>query len=357
LITFARLPNLQQVLFWQAGIFSYTVPMILFPYTLGLILRQVNDGRAGRGVSPLLLGLTFFVPFLAGGYNEPFSALQIIFLGAVFTAGWFASSFPARRIFLSRVGLALIAATAAAVIMVSAPGNQVRQDGLAPVTEPVTILIRTIRYSYTLLRTQFFSYPNVIYLGLSVLVPFLAAFSARAAKASEANSAQNRMILLGLVLLIGLLAASIAVPMMITIRGTGYYPAARAFAVPSYFVAVSLTAWGLLAGVWLRHRWASEKTLLVLFLACAALFLLALPDSTLKLLERQLPQAQLYAAQWEARDQLLREAAEQKVKSIHVPETINYYSLRQLEPVKEKVPWVNWAMARYYQIEEIYLKE
>jgi uncharacterized protein DUF6056 len=115
-------------IYWRPGVIAYLVPWILLSFAAGLVIRAgADDGRRRATIAPALLA------FVAGGFYETQTAMQIAILGIL--------ALCSIRMFSRRTRLALLAmlgaSVAALAVLALAPGNDVRIGQLSGFVGPI----------------------------------------------------------------------------------------------------------------------------------------------------------------------------------------------------------------------------
>jgi hypothetical protein len=157
--------NIAQSLYWQAGMLTYIPPLICLPLTVGLVLLGTRRRLANRMTWPLAIA-SLLLSFIAGGFSEPYSLMQV---GGLFIAGTLIYKFAeknVRRAALPLIIAGLSGAVAALVVVVIAPGNIVRQGFFPAPPDLITLTGRSLYFSalfifLTLLRSPLTSFAVV----------------------------------------------------------------------------------------------------------------------------------------------------------------------------------------------------
>ena len=85
LVLFCSVPNLYQSFYWQVGMVTYSLPLIVLTFSLGIILRYWLE-RTDLLFSCITL---LILSFIGGGFDEAFSAMQVtLFTLSCLVASW-----------------------------------------------------------------------------------------------------------------------------------------------------------------------------------------------------------------------------------------------------------------------------
>jgi hypothetical protein len=402
LVVFATLNgahNIAQSLYWQSGMLTYTPPLILFTFFVGVACRAVwrrLKGRAGRAET-LACGALALV---AGGFSESHALLQVGVLAlALFALYWYAPA-ALRRAALPPVVAGLACALAAGCVVVLAPGNAVRMSYFPP--HPNLLKLTAISLFYTVGFIAYTAYLSPLTTLMSAALPALLSFqlhredaerncglSGHAESHPRRVHAQRDLGLsrggLGLsrggwmelsrrvwvrTLLLPLLVGFVLIFLCTVpgVYGTSTYLPGRARLIPQ-FVFVCVAVWsGWLAGLLLSERVGapSERadararlSPLALAAASAASVILLLPPvaaarRTLSLAAG----AREAAAIWDETDRNLRAARERGELDVTVApvddvETRLGAAKTELQIEHDAQNWKNKCAARYYGINSI----
>ncbi len=122
LVLFCSVPNLYQSFYWQVGMVTYSLPLIVLTFSLGIILRYWLE-RTDLLLSCITL---FILSFFGGGFDEAFSAMQVTLFTLCCLVALGMGEKVTRRRLLPVLGTALFGSLVAMVLVIIAPGNQVR---------------------------------------------------------------------------------------------------------------------------------------------------------------------------------------------------------------------------------------
>ena len=124
-ITYRSIADYPQIVFWQTGILTYPVSLILFFLGSGVALRRSNNPARVRWLELLAW---FLFAFLAGGFSETGVVTQIVVLA--FLLMLFILTRNGKREILAPILLASLSGSILSLFVIAlAPGNQVRSGG------------------------------------------------------------------------------------------------------------------------------------------------------------------------------------------------------------------------------------
>ncbi len=356
LVLFSTTPNLFQSVFWQDGQVNYAFPLLGLTVQAGLFLRAWL-GRASSSRS-LVIAAIFVLALLSGGFTETFGAMQAALWVLVLMALLFLASPATRRRLLLLAVAALAGALAALLIVLVAPGNQVRQDLMpdrAGLFRIITFSIRNAVYIFAK-----FPLWNPGWAVLSVSVPFLAAWWLSTGSTVPRPAGPIRRLwadpwLRGLVLVpVGafILLAAACAPVVYAMDA---YPDDRTILIPQYILVLAAILWsGLLGLVLRRYRYLPDPAAQTWRLVLPALLLGAIvlaSGFSIASTIRQAPDYQAYASSWDQRAGQLVITRQKGATEITVPGLSNRFGVADLQA--EPDYWVNRCMAIYYGLANI----
>jgi hypothetical protein len=355
-LTLEGSPNIYQSLYWQTGILTYSLPLILGTlYLAWFCSSQGSADSPARVSSPALLGSALFA-FLAGGFSETYATLQVAGLGFCLLVCWTLLRGIRRKRATCVLGVGLLGAVLSLAVVALAPGNSVRMSTMPPHPGMWDLSMHSVQDAYIFVY-QVAKYQTVPLI-MAVAVPALLTFVAPPHEDEPTRSAdRSGLILLGIIPL--LTAALLVVPFVPYEFAFSSYPDGRMLITQQYVLVLGIVVWSALVGFEarkaLQHRWPASATIArILLVASAALTLLVAVQSIKRLGDEQAAFAE-FAASWDARDASLRAEASQ-----HPEATISAASLRHMGGLSEigddPAEWINVCIADAYDARAVIAK-
>lgn len=304
-------PDPYQVLYWQVGMLTYLPPLVVLPASAATLLFGYRRGWPMLA----LMSLAFLAALVAGGFSEPYMALQV--------AGLSAALFAARRSPTARAILtaALAGAILSAAIVALSPGNALRHAEY-PSRSAVEIAIILAAYTGALLLRVLLA-PSTI---ASLLVAAALGHASKGWAVRMPSFIRFAEVALA-VTMVGLLPG---------VYGAAGSQPLRALFIPSAALASVLLAWAFAAGYRLRALALPRALPLV---AVAALSVVATVQAL-----TPLPAFQRYAGAWEQRDRLARSSDAPAA----LPPVPNPFGLHDIGA--DPSHWANVYIHRYYSL-------
>jgi hypothetical protein len=347
--TLSGTPDIYQSLYWQTGLVTYVSPLLLLTVYGVLFLNKIsNDTQTSWKEMALSTGITF----IAGGFSETYATVQFVALLAFVVMVYLLVNGKARRSGLLFLNSGLVGAGVALILIVTAPGNAGRMSFM-----PTRLAFPELVYlslSHTFFFTKISFYNNPIPSLMALLAPALLALYLPIKKNPDDPSTikqSNKVIslLVGIPILVYLFIAGVMAP---SYYATADHPPDRALITAQFILILAFTSWSLLLGIF--YRWRFRKTTLhsPLILFFILVFLIAGTIISSQQILGGLPDAQMYASLWDARDLNIRQdiasgAAEISAASLpHISPGLAELSI-------DPGDWVNRCLASTYGLSKV----
>lgn len=337
--------DLPQDLYWQTGLLTYLLPLIVATFFVGWIARHGIGPASTSSRVPALLA-TFALALLAGGTSETFAAAQVTALALGTLAAWTLRSRRMGGLLLA----ALLGACLALAIIALAPGNEVRQQSTARTPLGIALPDSTDFFLFWLRLT--FARPHAITLALLIMLP--AALATLSTRGSPIITFRALRVWPALLLGVVLVILACILPAYYAL---GTNPPGRAQLIPEFVLlaTVGLISWCLGAAAAQPVRRALHQPAVALVAGVAVFVLLVLgPVLTAWRSIGGLDAARAYSAEWDLRDAQIRADRERGVQSVAVlplPSTGSVQNLDWLGP--DSSDWFNECVAGYYGVSSI----
>jgi len=355
LVAFASLtaaPNVGQSFYWQTGLLTYTLPLILATLFAGWVARQVlaADGR----VSAWGMSASGAASFAIGGLSESSLMIQTVALCVGLVLGVTMLRGPRRNVLVGLLMPALLGSVLAGGVMLLAPGTRVRasqeQDpqidlarALLALRASLSLAVWIVRRFEVLSRSTFlFILLTCGALGFAVWRPL---------SAPRRTEWRRLVTPIVLVALLGFgLAALTLFPVYLV---QGFDPPGRVQLLAEFVLVLALGFCGYLSGRLLRQaigRWRVRGLSLVLvIIGLASLALVPLAEALHTL--GQVPIEAAYAVTWDADDHALRAARAELPPVVAVTPLPPRWGWAFVDTRPDAFP--NGCVARYYGLSQV----
>lgn len=360
LIAFATLndtPSVFESVYWQTGMLTYLLPLVLLTFYVGWVKRLAERG-GGHRPTPAALVSSAALAFFAAGFNETYAAFQTAALltacAACLSAGGRAAL---RKTVLPLACAGLAGSLVAAAVVLLAPGNEVRLAALAGV-RPRLDLLDVARVSlesaFRFVTAEHKYSPTPLLTTASLLLPALLALNLPARSDETAHDADNftlRALLISPVVVFALVL-SCFVP---AVYAASVSPPYRAQVNAQFVLTVFHVFWGYLAGSALRRvisQGDRRRPQLFDYLSIAAAALLTLsPVAATRSTLAGVPKSKALAALWDRQDEEIRAARSRGATELTVP-VVHY--LEGTDLLRRDPTWyVNVCAASFYGLDSI----
>jgi hypothetical protein len=351
--TLTAAPNVGQSFYWQTGLLTYTLPLILVTLFTGWVIRHLlaDDAR----VSAWAMAASGVAGFLIGGLSETTLVVQTAALGLGLVLGLAFLSGRRRRLIVELLAPALLGSILAGGVMLMAPGTRVRasqeQDPELNLGRAVLAARASLSLAvWVLRRFEVLSRSTFIFLLLaSATLGFAAAI--RSLPSASRVPWPRTLALIALVALLGYAMEALSLFPVYLVQG--FDPPGRVQLVAVFVLVIALTICAYLGGGLLGQmigRWAVLRQARPV--AAVMLALLALvPLSEALITLGQVPVEAAYAMSWDNDDRALRDA-----HAASAP-------LAVVEPLPARWGWAyvdtrpdafpNGCVARYYGLPQV----
>ena len=350
-------PNIYQSIYWQTGLLTYVVPLILLSGYLGwLLLRQPRQqlGRAGWAIIVASTAMALVI----GGFSETNLSLQTLTLLMLLIIGIYQvrrGSIVGDRWLI--VG-GLVGSLAAAILIIAAPGNDVRQS-LMPTPSGLVEWLGRTAWDVLLFANRGLQRLTLTTV-LVTMVPFLLAFFLARENARRYQGKTGELRKWGtLVLLIPLCTALL---MFATIAPYEYvvstYPDGRVLVTTQFVLVAGLAAWGFAAGM--LSRAVLPLSLIARPGVYAAVWLVALVPISVGVVRatlhsfEPLADAQEFAITWDQRGETIRQAVERGEKAMAVRSLNHMGGLAEIG--RDPDEWINRCVAQSFGLKTVVAK-
>jgi hypothetical protein len=325
-------PNIYQSLYWQTGMLTYLLPLILFTAYLGFLgsIARIEISNQRR-IFPYLLG--FCWPLFMGGFSETF----------------------VRRI----VTLGLLGSLAALILVASAPGNAVRQGLMPAHPELLELLGSTLKdwYIFTARTVKL----NFLAITLLSIVPALAGFWSAAQRGQSRDRARTLIRreatwFVSIPLVTFLLMCASILPYEYAISS---FPDARVLVTAAYILILGIVGWNFLLGTSVSnlhtpgYTWPGRVAWITAVI-CIGLFFVYTRQVLVVALQNRYVMKN-YAAAWDERDSKLR-AAFQNDPLIVYAASLPHMGGGLAEIGYDPDEWINRCVASTYGVNQVIAK-
>ena len=350
--------DFQQVIFWQTGIMSYQVNLILFSLEATMFLERfiLSPSKTRLKREYLLWYLVFFI---SGGFAETWVVMQISLLGLAFICIMF-TRLPNKKEILLMLGGGFIVSWLALLVMAYAPGNMNRNTIMAGLS--VQLLVSSLIRAFWDVP-QFlleWSHDNTL-LVVMLLTSGLAVglFTKSDSKRASCHIGLGALLFLNIYIVMW----AGFVPQFAVM---GIRPVDRALFMPMFLLLWAYVLFGVFLGAGLRVmikpviRVAAQAGLLL----ALAYMLFLLPVRFALTYYNLAAPLSMYALHWDVRDSYLRQVAASGQTKVVVeslrrnPDLHAIQSTFWIEGDLQDLPnhWINSVAANYYGLKSITLK-
>lgn len=282
-----------QTLFWRSGSLVYTPPKILLPLLVALII-------AGRR-NTLMIGLVGLIAFLAGGFSETYAIMATVLIGALMPVLWLVLDAEQRRRVTPLMIVALAGTLAALGLMMT---SITVQSGRIPRPPLISTALSVLQTTFWMIEQGIKASPFAYV--LLIVLPVTLIRALRRPDSFRLTPQQQAVMALGLPLALISAVMVCLVPGIIYARGVP----ARALTLPYFLLIIGAVVWGMLALPHLRFDFEQRYPRLGQAMRRGALALVVaiVVGREIDEAPARIAEAQLQAAEWDARNAAIRAA-------------------------------------------------
>ena len=355
LVAFASLsaaPNVGQSFYWQTGLLTYTLPLILATLFVGWVVRRVL--RADGRVSAWAMAASGIASFVIGGLSESSLMLDTVALSLGLVVGVAMLRGPRRNVVVGLLGPALLGSLLAGGVMLLAPGTRVRASQEQDPTVDLARAVLAVRASLSLAvwilrRFEVLSRSTFIFILLTCGALGFVAWR----PLSAPRGAQWRRIAV-LILLVALTGFGLeALSLFPVYLVQGFDPPGRVQLLADFVLVVALGICAYWSGGLLRQAISPWRVMgpsvavVMVGLGCLAFVPLAEALNTF----RQVPVEAAYAAEWDGDDLSLRVAKADSPAGVAVTPLPARWGWAFVDTRPDAFP--NGCVARYYGLGQV----
>ncbi len=348
-------PNRYQILDWVNGSITYTGPLIVM---VTLITWLIYTWRFPAIKKPWLTGLgIFFLALIGAGFSETNTALLISSLVVLCLLSLVFTKKLNRWQPIRWQLLALAGSISGLVVMVLAPGNDIRKGTriqVAPNLLALVIASTSYAWDFTIDMFKSKPLPVVILVSFFIIIGFITISKGRHFNPGIIKRSKLPPLVLipiiNLVLLISVMAPSVYFQ--------SAFPARRTLSGATFILVLSLAGLGFFIGKLLRlliirlnPQW--QKTLMI----CSLLGVLILSIYPIRAALINIPEVQAtiqFGRAWDMRHMIITTAVFEQHLDLLVPDINSQHGLQDVDD--DPMYWVNQCMAEYYGLNSLKTK-
>ena len=349
---FLMTPNRYQILDWVNGSVTYTMPLIV---TISLMAWLIHIIGRGDLKKPWLNSFGIYIlSFIGSGFSEANTALLITSLSILCLVSLLFIKNGKKWQALRWQLVALAGSIFGLVIMVLAPGNDVRKGILNLVPPKISEMVTTsMRFSWDFiidtLKTK--PVPTLILVSICILIAYIAY-----QKESNPSSYQIKKLDILPILLIPIISFVLILSVIApSVYFQSAYPADRTLSGAMFIFIISISLFGLFVGNLfkilsgkLKPHWQKPLTI------CSMVLLLLVCVYPIRAAILNIPEIQetiQFGQAWDVRHTMIKSAVTQNQYNLVVPDINSQHGLQDV--YSDPTNWVNQCMSQYYGLSSI----
>lgn len=355
--TLEEAPNVYQSLYWQTGMLTYTLPLVLLTAYLAW-MHVFTDRDPGVSSRSWAIPASGFAAIIFGGFSETYVAVQTALLVSLFILAFITLKGKKRRLVAAFIGAGIVGSLLAMLVIVLAPGNLVRRSLMPPSPDLLLLIKKSIVDVYIFSVISFRQHPHLVV--LSVILPALSGFLTYQGENFKRplSSGDWAKWLLPLIVVPAFTALLILASIMPSEYAISSYPDGRVLIMSQYFLFLGLALWGLSIGARVRSlvavetKWVLSTASLVFGLIACALAVLGF--IAVRTITDEVSGARQNAIAWDKRDITLKNIVEEDGVPIAVPSLHHMGGLAEIGYDPDE--WINRCVAQAYEVDAVVAK-
>ena len=338
-------PDQFQSFYWRSGSITYTLPVVLLPFLLALIIK-LEMLKSGKTIFLISCVLIFLLTLFNGGFSETTAAFQSVIFGFLLLLISRVTHQEKRNLIILLL-CALAGMLTAMIIMILSPGNDVRMGNMPDTPGIFRLIYLSFRFAAG------FIYNTIKVSPLPVAVSCFLAFSLAFLGNWHVKVLHGtRWVFLGLPVTAYLLIVAICAP---SAYAQSAYPEARALLPAQWILTIAEISFFYMLGIWYqgwrlrnpKYEIKKSQTLIALLVVFFCFYPMRGALSTLG----GVPEYQSRAAAWDKRSAFIMQEKAAGNRDLKVQELDSFGRIRELSDNPEL--WVNKCAAIYYGVQSI----
>lgn len=341
-------PDQFQSFYWRSGSITYTLPVVLLPFLLALIIK-FEVWKAGKTIFLINWVLIYLLSLFNGGFSETTVVFQLAIFGFLLVFAGRVSLPDKRKLFILLLS-AMAGILTAMIIMILAPGNDVRLENMPDSLGVFRLIYLAFRFAAG------FIYNTIKVSPLPVAVSCFLAFALAFLGNWHVNALHGgKWVFMALPVAAYLLIVAICAP---SAYAQSAYPEARALLPARWIITIAEISFFYMLGIWyqgwrLRNpKYEIKKA--QTFTALLVVFLCFYPMRGALSTLGGVPEYQSRAVAWDNRSAIIVQEKAAGNLVLTVQELDSFGRIRELSDNPEL--WVNKCAAVYYGVQSITAK-
>lgn len=331
-------PTIEQSFFWIDGFRAYTLPLIILS-GYGLLYQRFNHIIKTRFHHFLTAIISFNCFLFSGGFSETFSAVQIVVIIFLILFYWLTENpFFTNKEFLFFFS-GLLGGIAAMIIVITAPGNAIRQS-FFPTPPSFIKLLEISLDGYQVFLSNLISLKSLVAIVGSII------FSIWAGSIYSGNFRMHGRKILLLITGAFIVSFSCFPP---GVYGYSEPPPDRVLSIAVFFAGVMLMSAGFIAGSFTRENFSNNKKMKDVIFIISLILLTAASWMNFNTSYATRDKYIEYAMAWDKTDTIIKEAKQDGKKSVSVIPNASWAELDSLNDNPKH--WVNECYSSFYGIQ------
>lgn len=332
-------PEVSESFDWVVGMATYFLPIVFFSLVLMIFSFLINF-KYKQLTTRLLIALFSLLVVVTAGFSESFTVVVCVFWAILSLVLYvYRSKIPKKSLKLSI--LALIVSFVSMLIVVVAPGNNIRKSYFPKPQSPSIVAVQSINETVTFTTTSLLNTKT------SFILVFISAIILALLVGKKLKAEKASLIFIWISIFVSILIFCSYFPPIYSLSNL---PPERVLIIPMFILIVYVFLSGYIFGRWLlvlSSKFLTAICILILIISVIAVF--KVPLTTKTQLEDNIIKKSAFAEGFDKLDSDIR----QKVASgqtEYVAAPIPFTNNHEATQISDPTHWINKCVAGYYKL-------
>lgn len=332
-------PEVSESFDWVVGMTTYFLPIVFFSLVLMIFSFLINF-KYKQLTTRLLIGLFSLLVVITAGFSESFTVVACVFWAISSLVLYvYRSKIPKKSLKLSI--LALIVSFVSLLIVVVAPGNNIRKSYFPKPQSPSIVAVQSINETVTFTTT------SILNTKTSFILVFISAIILALLVGKKLKAEKASLIFIWVSIVVSILIFCSYFPPIYSLSNL---PPERVLIIPVFILVVYVFLSGYIFGRWLLvlpSKFLTAICILILIISVIAVF--KVPLTTKTQLENNITKKSAFAEGFDKLDSDIRQkVASGQTEYIAAP--IPFTNNHEATQISDPTHWINKCVAGYYKL-------
>lgn len=330
-------PEVSESFDWVVGMTTYFLPIVFFCLALMIFSFFINF-KYKQLTSRLLIALFSILIVISSGFSESFTVVACVFWAILSMVLYlYRSKIPKKNLKLSI--LALVVGLISMLIVIVAPGNNIRKSYFPKPQSPSIVAVQSLNETVSFITT------SILNTKTSFILVFISAITLALLVGKKLRAEKASLLFIWISIIVSVLIFCSYFPPIYSLSNL---PPERVLIIPMFILIIYVYISGYIFGRWLlvlSSKFLAAICILILTISVVAVFKVPLAAKTQ--LEDNIIKKSAFAQGFDKLDNNIR----QKVasgKSEYIADPIPFTNNHEATQISDPTHWINKCVAGYY---------